>query len=161
MNTDPRAPGADAAPGDLFIDGLLLELLPAVEKITTLDLYPTYSYFRVYKHGDVLVKHTDRPSCEITVSVCLGYEGPSTWPLMLEVQTGTSSIGLEPGDALIYRGTEIPHWREPMNGERGAQAFLHYVDQAGSYAEWKYDKRRAIPTINPFRDRESLRNERT
>jgi hypothetical protein len=145
MGHDARSPGAWAAPGDFFMDGLLIDLLPLAEKVTALTLFPTYSYFRVYSRGDILVKHTDRPSCEISVSLCLGYVAERPWPLLLENALGTSSIELAPGDALFYRGIECSHWREPMEGEKAAQAFLHYVDQNGPYAEWKYDKRPIIP----------------
>lgn len=149
MRSDPRSPGAWAAAGDVFIDGLLVDFLPLVEEITSLKLFPTYSYFRVYRRGDVLVKHKDRPSCEITLTLCLGYEAASAWPLFLESPEGVLSIALEPGDALLYRGTEWTHWREPMNGDLTAQAFLHYVDQNGPHAEWKYDKRRELPFVRP------------
>jgi hypothetical protein len=152
MIQDPRAPGADAAPGDFFIDALLLDFLPSAEAISRLKLFPTFSYFRVYKGGDFLVKHTDRPSCEISISLCLGYEAQHAWPLLLEVPTGISSIELEAGDALFYRGMEVSHWRERMNGQRAAQVFLHYVDQTGPYAEWKYDKRKGIPSHKQFRN---------
>jgi hypothetical protein len=149
MGSDPRSPGAAAAPGDVFIDGLLLDLLPMAEQVTRCRLFPTYSYFRVYKRGDLLVKHRDRPSCEFSVTLCLGYDAARPWPLLIQGPTGVTSIELEPGDGLFYRGTECEHWREPMEGERMAQAFLHYVDQNGPYAEWKYDKRPAIPFHRP------------
>jgi hypothetical protein len=149
MGQDPRSPGAAAAPGDFVTDGLLMDLLPFAERVTGLQLFPTYSYFRVYKKGDLLVRHTDRDSCEITLSLALGYEAKSPWPLLLEAPDGTCSIELFPGDILVYRGMECPHWREPMEGELAAQVFLHYVDQNGPYAEWKYDKRPRIPFNRP------------
>ena len=153
MGTDPRSPGAWAAPGDLFTDGLLVDLLPLAEAVTGLTLFPTYSYFRVYKRGDILVKHTDRPSCEISVTLCLGYEAEKPWPLLLESPAGVLPIELKPGDALFYRGIECTHWREPMDGDRAAQLFLHYVDQNGPYAEWKYDKRKELPFTRLHRPR--------
>lgn len=149
MGTDPRSPGAAAAAGDVFMDGLLIDLLPLAEEVSGLKLFPTYSYFRVYKSGDTLVKHTDRPACEISLTICLGYEADRPWPLMLAGLTGPLSIELEPGDGLLYRGMEQVHWREPMNGQRSAQVFLHYVDQNGPYSEWKYDKRPQIPFRRP------------
>ena len=149
MGHDARSPGAWAAPGDFFTDGLLIDLLPLAEKVTHLELFPTYSYFRVYKRGDILVKHTDRPACEISVTLCLGFEAERPWPILLDGPEGVSSIELTPGDALFYRGIECTHWREPMEGERTAQAFLHYVDQNGPYAEWKFDKRPRIPFDRP------------
>ena len=149
MGHDARSPGAWAAPGDFFTDGLLMDLLPLAEQVTHLKLFPTYSYFRVYKRGDILVRHTDRPSCEISVTLCLGYEAERPWPILIDGPDRVSSIDLTPGDALFYRGIECTHWREPMEGERAAQAFLHYVDQNGPYADWKYDKRKGLPFSLP------------
>ena len=150
MKPDGTAPGALSAAGDVFMDGLLIDLLPAAEKITQLQLFPTYSYFRVYHRGDVLAKHTDRPSCEISLSVCLGFQGEKPWPLMVEGAGGSSAVELNPGDGLLYKGIECPHWREPLNGDFTAQVFLHYVDQNGPYAEWKFDKRSELSFKRPF-----------
>ncbi|HEY2917803.1 MAG TPA: hypothetical protein VGK77_02285, partial [Candidatus Binatia bacterium] len=62
MKLDDTSPGALAAPGDVFMDGLLTDLLPLAESITELKLFPTFSYFRVYHRGDILERHTDRPA---------------------------------------------------------------------------------------------------
>lgn len=150
MTHDSQVPDAWSAHGDLFMDGLLMDTLPLAEQITGTKLFPTYSYFRVYKKGDALAKHKDRPSCEISLSICLGYEAEEPWPLWIETPVGVSSIGLQPGDALLYRGMECAHWREPMIGERAAQVFLHYVDQNGPYAEWKFDKRSSLSSEKPI-----------
>lgn len=149
MFHDSQVPGALAAPGDVFMDGLLMEMLPLTEEVSRLKLFPTYSYFRVYKRGDVLEKHTDRPSCEISLTVCLGYQAEKPWPIMVEGPIDVSPIELAPGDGLIYRGIECAHWREPLNGDTAVQVFLHYVDQNGPYAEWKYDKRPGLSFTRP------------
>jgi len=149
MMHDTQVPKALAAHGDIFTDGLLTELLPLAEQVSGLTLFPTYSYFRVYKRGDDLEKHIDRPSCEISLTLCLGYQGNYPWPIFIEGPAGISSIALAPGDGLFYRGIECPHWREPLEGERNAQVFLHYVDQNGPYAEWKYDKRPSLSFKRP------------
>jgi PKHD-type hydroxylase len=56
------------------------------------------------------------------------------------------------GDAVMYRGMDKYHWREPYTeGKWQAQVFVHYVDQNGPHAEWKYDKRESLgvsKTIN-------------
>lgn len=137
---DNQVPGTPCYYGDLMMDGLLNMLLPDMEKASGLRLFPTYSYFRVYKHGDTLAKHTDRPSCEISVSLCLGFDDGKGWPLWIEGPRGASSASLAAGDALLYRGIECPHWRERFEGVSQAQVFLHYVDQNGPCAEWKFDK---------------------
>ena len=132
------------------MDALLAELLSVVERASGLALFPTYSYFRVYKPGDTLERHTDRPSCEISVTLCLGYEGDGAWPIWIEGPGGTCSFSLAAGDAVMYRGTECWHWRDRFEGERQAQVFLHYVDQNGPHAEWKFDKRAANDVFRPW-----------
>jgi hypothetical protein len=140
---DKQVPGTPYAYGDFMMEGLLSSMLPEIERACGLALFPTYSYFRVYKHRDALAKHTDRPSCEVSVSLCLGFDG-QPWPIWIEGSRGASSVTLQAGDALLYRGIEYPHWREAFEGRRQAQVFLHYVDQNGPHAEWKFDKRQSL-----------------
>ena len=63
------------------MEALLETLLPRVEAESGMRLLPTYSYLRVYKRGDVLRRHTDRPACEMSVTLNLGSKqrvrGPS------------------------------------------------------------------------------------
>jgi hypothetical protein len=140
---DEQVPGTACSYGDLFMDGLLNTLLPKIEEASGLSLLPTYSYFRVYKRGDTLARHVDRPSCEISVSLCLGFEKGKAWPIWIEAPGGAVSVSLEAGDALLYRGIECPHWREAFEGGCQAQVFLHYVNRNGPCAEWKFDKGRS------------------
>src|SRR6476661_7896483 len=69
---DSQVPGTPSAHADPLMDMLLERLRPTVEQATGLSLFPTYSYFRVYKRGDVLKRHRDRPSCEISMTLSLG-----------------------------------------------------------------------------------------
>ena len=138
---DSQVPGAPAVGYDPVMDKLLVLVQPVVEDLTSLKLFWTYSYFRVYRRGDALKKHTDRPSCEISLSLTLAYEGSEPWPLWIQGRKGPAPITLGPGDAAIYCGVECAHWRAPFQGERCVQVFLHYVDQNGPYADWKHDKR--------------------
>jgi hypothetical protein len=148
---DSQVPGASCSYGDPIMEGLLSKLLPTVDRASGLRLFPTYSYFRVYQTGDVLGRHTDRPSCEISLSLCLGYEGPAPWPIWIEGPRGAMRINLEPGDGLLYRGIECSHWRCPYEGSRLAQSFLHYVDQQGAYSQWKFDKRPSLTDIRSLK----------
>ena len=43
-----------------------------MQQETGLELLPTYSYARIYKKGDILKRHKDRPSCEISATINLG-----------------------------------------------------------------------------------------
>lgn len=49
---------------------------------------------------------------------------------------------LHPGDAIVYKGCEVEHWRDAMDDtELNAQVMLHYVDKNGPNADCKWDKR--------------------
>jgi hypothetical protein len=124
--------------------------------ITGLDLVPTYSYARIYKHGDILKRHKDRPSCEISTTLNLGGD---PWPIYIDgtgadnvideqrniikpnAPEGTKVL-LEVGDMLVYSGCELEHWREPFKGQVCGQVFLHYNHRNGLFADKnKFDKR--------------------
>jgi hypothetical protein len=142
---DQQAPGSPSIYGDPIMEMLLEELQPSIETASCLQLFPTYSYFRLYQNGVILKKHTDRPSCEISLTLTLGTDCQDiSWPIFVENSQGSKSIQLQPGDGLLYRGCEIPHWREAFAGKSQAQVFLHYVDQNGPYAEWMFDKRKHL-----------------
>ncbi|MEJ8856786.1 hypothetical protein WKW79_19585 [Variovorax robiniae] len=143
---DPQVRDAPVAYGDPFTDMLLQSVRARVERATGLRLWPTYSYFRVYKRGSLLGAHVDRPACEISMTVNLGMDEDARWPIRIAGPTGIATVSLDPGDGLIYRGCDCYHWREPFMGDRLAQVFLHYVDREGPNAEWKFDKR---PFLSP------------
>ena len=144
MASDPEWPGTPVAYGDLVMEHMLERLRPQVELATGLRLWPTYSYLRLYQHGNALRPHRDRPACEVSFSLNLGQEPAAPWPLWLRAECGPQAVELQPGDGVLYRGMELEHWREPYAGVRAAQVFLHYVEQDGAHAEWKYDKREAL-----------------
>lgn len=141
VKSDDLVPSTPAGYGHPCMERVLQQLLPAVAAVVERSLEPTYSYFRAYRRGDVLPRHKDRPSCEFSVSLSLGYEGAEDWPLWVKGTDGEAPASLRPGDGVIYRGTEIEHWREAFAGDSAAQVFLHYVDQAGPHAAWRFDKR--------------------
>jgi len=140
---DKQVPGTPVDYGDPVMERVLEGLRPTLEQATGLALYPTYSFYRLYKRGDALARHRDRPSCEISVSINLGQQPERPWPLWIAGPRGTTGVELAAGDAVLYHGIECDHWREPLDGDHVAQVFLHYVDQAGPYREWKFDKREA------------------
>jgi hypothetical protein len=119
---------------DPLMQSLLAKKLPLMEKETGLKLFPTYSFFRLYTLLSDLKKHSDRPSCEVSVTVMLGSDG-TQWPIYMDGKP----VDLNPGDACIYLGCELEHWREPFEGDWHLQTFLHYVDQNGPHTAYKYD----------------------
>jgi hypothetical protein len=58
-----------------------------------------------------------------------------------------TEINMESGDAAIYLGCEVEHWREQFNGDWHAQTFLHYVNKNGPHKEWVKDKRSLYGTL--------------
>ena len=141
---DQQIPLSYSIPTDPLMEGISTLSHLKMEKITGLELLPTYTYFRFYKPGDILKPHIDRDACEISATICLGwdYKGAANdyrWPIYIE---GTKVV-LEIGDAAIYKGIEIEHWRDEFIAEEGswhAQAFLHYVDKNGPYAKHIWDQ---------------------
>ena len=144
MAADPDWPGTPVAYGDVVMEHMLERLRPQVEAASGRRLFPTYSYLRLYKTGNALRPHLDRPACEISLSLNIGQEPPVAWPLWLRGSSGPHAVELQPGDAVMYRGMELEHWRDRYEGVRAAQVFLHYVDQDGLHADWKFDKRDAL-----------------
>src|SRR5262249_2234011 len=89
--------GTPWAYADPLMEVLLEGLRRTVEHATGLSLFPTYAYFRVYKRGDVLERHRDRPSCEISVTLNLGCGPDEPWPIWIEGPMGTACITMRPG----------------------------------------------------------------
>lgn len=141
-----QVPRAHSKYADPAMEAMLLYLHPLMEKETGLELYPTYSFYRVYRNGDILEPHTDRPSCEISTTVCFNYsydDSKYTWPIIMDGK----KIDMNPGDIVVYRGVDLEHSREEFNppgDDWHVQAFLHYVDVNGPYAEYRYDRRNSI-----------------
>ena len=132
---DSQVPGTYSHYSDLVMEVLLQQMKPLMEIETQTSLIETYSYARIYKKGDELKKHKDRPSCEISCTMNLGGE---MWPIFLDGK----EVLLNPGDMLIYRGSETEHWREPFTGNNCAQVFLHYNEKNGKFNDTnKYDGR--------------------
>ncbi len=117
---------------------------PRIEDIAGCRLEPTYSYLRIYKHADVLLSHRDRPACEFSLSLNIGQIPDQPWPLFVESPEGPVEIVLRPGDALLYRGMDLFHWRERYAGQQLVQIFLHFVDADGRIRGTEYDGRRAL-----------------
>jgi len=114
-----------------------------VENYLKEPVFPTYSYARIYSNGAEMLRHIDRSASEFSVSLCIEVDETTTpWPLYMEDKDKTvMEIVQEPGDAIMYRGHELPHWRTPYHGREQINAFMFYVRANGPRAELKYDTR--------------------
>tara|TARA_R100001377_G_scaffold40342_2_gene22540 strand:+ start:146 stop:730 length:585 start_codon:yes stop_codon:yes gene_type:complete len=132
---DEQVPNAYAKYADWVMETLLQYVRPIMKQKTKLDLIPTYSYARIYNKGNILKKHKDRPSCEISTTLNLGGDH---WSIYLE----GIKVDLQQGDMLIYSGCELEHWREPFEGNFCVQVFLHYNHANGKFGQENlFDKR--------------------
>ena len=145
---DEQVPNTYSHYADIAMETLLIRTLPVMEKYTKLKLNPTYSYARIYKAGDVLHRHKDRFSCEISTTMNLGGDD---WPIYLENKKNVgipdgkkitvssdnkgTKVDLKPGDMLVYKGMILEHWREVFLGDNCAQVFLHYNNKNSKDAD--------------------------
>ena len=150
---DEQVPNTYSHYGDVAMETLLDKLTSKMEKETGYKLNPTYSYARIYKTGDVLHRHKDRYSCEVSTTLHLGGD---PWPIYLDPTGKTGQAGikiiLKPGDMLLYSGCEVEHWREAFPGKDCGQVFLHYNDsQKKTAKENKFDKRPMLGLPSSFK----------
>lgn len=160
---DPQCPKSNSVYGDPLFDKVLDDLTQPLSEQLGIQLYPTYSYARIYKPGEILERHIDRESCEISGTMTVGYDPDShIWPIKFalapndEIGTG---ISINTGDMVMYRGNELPHWREAYKGKWQFQIFFHYVDANGPHKEWKFDKRPSLGMQKPKGERQSIVDE--
>ena len=140
---DGQIPHTYSSYSDIAMETLMLKCQPVMEKITGLKLTPAYTFARIYKNGDVLKRHKDRFSCEISTTMNLGGDPWSSYlePSVKEGLKG-SKVDLKPGDMLVYRGCELEHWRNKFKGKECIQVFLHYNNRKTPGAkENMFDKR--------------------
>ena len=153
---DQQIPNTYSHYSDPAMETLLMKVLPRMQQETGLELVPTYSYARIYKRGDILKRHKDRPSCEISTTLNLGGD---PWSIFID-GTGSDNVidehnnihkpnapkgtevMLNVGVMLVYSGCELEHWREPFKGNTCGQVFLHYNHVNGPFADTnKFDGR--------------------
>ena len=140
---DNQIPHTYCCYADIAMETLMLKCQPIMEKTTGLKLTPAYTYARIYKKGDILARHKDRFSCEISTTMNLGGD---PWAIYLEPsgKEGLKGIkvDLKQGDMLVYRGCELEHWRNKFKGKECVQVFLHYNNnQTPGAKENIFDKR--------------------
>ena len=125
------------------MSGVFRKVKLRIQKAIGKKLYPTYYFDRIYYAGTELPVHADRAACEISISIHIGNTVEKPWPFFIETpDERILSFNFEPGDAVIYKGLELPHWREKLNCEDHQyyhQAFMHYVLQDGYFSEHAYD----------------------
>ena len=148
--SDEQVQGAHSVYSDTLMETVLHFLHSHMEKYTGYELCPTYSYYRVYRPGMTLDRHKDRPSCEISTTVCFGHNYMNKldykWSMYVKNSKNQETrIDQNPGDLLIYKGCEIEHWRDPFDAPDNSyqvQGFFHFINKNGPfYPEFAFDQR--------------------
>ena len=152
---DEQIPHTYSQYSNIAMETLMLKCQPKMEEATGLELYPAYTYARIYKKGDELKRHKDRFSCEISTTMNLAGDD---WPIYLspnenvcipngknitpESKAKGIKVDLKQGDMLVYSGCELEHWREKFKGKECVQVFLHYNNRKTPGARYNmFDKR--------------------
>ena len=139
---DPQCPLSDAIYGAPRYDELLQELAPALSHHIGVNLLPAYTYARIYRPGEELKIHKDRPSCEYSATMTLGHAADEAiWPIFFD-DVKRHKIQLGVGELAMYKGCEVAHWRPPFKGTWQVQIFFHYVNADGPYKHHYADGRK-------------------
>ena len=130
-----------------------------IEKRLGIDLLPTYFYDRFYYVGQQLFRHSDRPACEVSVTLQISTNSENPWPIWFNRPDGSDGyVVMKNGDAAVYKGCEREHWRDPLESKYNRmqrrlrkvrkmeddtyhhQIFLHYVNSQGPFVHFANDR---------------------
>ncbi len=130
---DEQTPGRYVAYDEPVTRYVHQQLARTVSDIVRRVVAPTYSYLALYQGGATLDPHTDREACQYTVSLCVdATPDPVTygaWPLSLMTAEGPLQFLLGIGDALLFRGRELAHWRDRLpEGYTASSVLFHFAD---------------------------------
>lgn len=143
LSKDNQCPLSDAVYGDPVFDNLLQKFAQPIGNAVGRSLLPTYTYARIYRPGEILKRHLDRPACEISATLTLGFDAKPVWPIFFNEEKETP-VSLDVGELAVYKGCEVVHWRTEFKGQWHVQVFLHYVDANGPYKDHMRDGRQDL-----------------
>jgi hypothetical protein len=131
LDGDTRRRGRPLVHDEPLLVFLGTQLAAVVRQVTRERVRSTFSFLRVYGGGAVLARHRDRPACRWNVDLVVGGDPPpgrgTAWPLRIAARSGCRAVRLGLGDAVLYRGTHLVHWRSAQPAGRStALACFHY-----------------------------------
>jgi len=147
LEPDDRVPGAGRLNGDMLLETILKQKQSTIETLIGAPVWPSYTYARMHSCGASMVRHIDRPASEIGVTVAIG--GDRKWPIWFSTADGDVPVELESGEAVMYRGCILPHWRERYAGRIQVQCMFFYVEKNGPNAVWKFNGRKGVGFPQP------------
>jgi hypothetical protein len=136
-------------------ESIFIEIKPVIENFIGRKLYKTYYYDRFYFSNQRLEKHIDREACEISCSLHISSNTKKPWGFkLITLSNEETEVFLEPGDAIIYKGSQVLHWRDSLESKYNKferifrkilrlkddtyyhQGFFHYVLQDGNFVQY-------------------------
>lgn len=139
---DGQVPGSPSFYQDKEVVAIQKRLLPSIESTIQCSLLNVFCYHRVYKRGAILRTHKDSVRAEISATLNLGQQG-DPWDIwLMDYNENAHQVTLAPGDALVYQGSQLAHWRGKLEqADNVVQIMFHYVDRHGknkSVARWEF-----------------------
>ena len=112
-------------------------LAPLISHVAGEPLKPSFTYLIKYLEGASLEAHRDREQCAVTAVLQVDFEpepaGATPWPLIFLAPAGPENVSLALGDLLVFRGTSIEHYREPLTcGRSSTNLAFCFVPEAFS-----------------------------
>jgi hypothetical protein len=110
------------------------QLTSTVAAVAGVPVKPSYVYVASYQSGAELPLHGDRAQCEYSITLLVDFtpdpDGASPWPLHLLTAGGRVTVWQALGDALLYRGRRLAHYRDRLpEGMTSTSILFHYVDR--------------------------------
>lgn len=137
---DPQCPLSVSFPYDPLCETLSAHIAPKLSDMLGITLKPSYSYARLYFKGENLPPHVDRPACEYSITATVNSYCDHVWPIWFRTNDGPKSFSIKRGDAVLYKGEDIEHWREQCKVQWQMQFFLHFVDIDGKNKDHIHDQ---------------------
>jgi hypothetical protein len=144
---DSQCPTSLSLGGDPGLDSVLEWVRPEIGRLVGFELAPTYSYTRRYAKGELLKRHIDRSSCEVSVTVSIKIPDRATSSVIYlkPPNSRTKKIAMREGDGCVYAGAEIEHWRDRFRVDGYIQLFLHFISKSGPhFPDYLYDGRQFL-----------------
>lgn len=135
--------------------GLHWGLTSIVAEKAASELLPSFAFFRLYFAGDICRVHSDRPACEVSLSLTLAYSDDLPWDLCIATNRAEDrnlvvddfdgeppeAFTTMPGDAVLYYGSSHRHGRVTPNPNRwSAHVFLQWVTKNGPYEREAFER---------------------